>query len=110
MSIFAKKVDSRGDVEPARPIEALSTAMPKPKPSAAASAASGRGYGIAEAIQLMRSLPIDQNVDLVVRVIRATLASLNVRVQDIIDDATRKEKSTEEGITALHGKVADLEK
>jgi hypothetical protein len=104
MSIFAKKVDGRGEGEPARPIEPISTAA-KPAPTS-----SARGYGIAEAIQLMRSLPIDQNVDLVVRVIRATLASLNVRVQDIIDDATRKEKSTQDGIAALHAKVADLEK
>ena len=99
MSIFAKKQewDHKGTAD-------VGSATPPP-----ASTSKG-GYGIAEAIQLMRSLPIDQNVDLVVRVIRATLASLNVRVQDIIDDATRKEKTTQEGIAALHGKVAELEK
>ncbi len=58
----------------------------------------------------MRSLPVDQNVDLIVQVIRATLASMNVKVQDIIEDAIRKEKATEAGISALHGKVADLER
>ena len=63
----------------------------------------------ADAIQLMRSLPVDQNVDLVVQVIRATLASMNVRVHDIIEDASRKEKATEAGIALLHSKVADLE-
>jgi hypothetical protein len=58
----------------------------------------------------MRSLPVDQNVDLIVQVIRATLASMNVKVGDIIEDAIRKEKATEAGISALHGKVAELER
>ena len=67
-------------------------------------------YGIAEAIQLMRSLPVDQHPDLVVRVVRATLGSLNVRLPDIIEDASRKQKQVEERIAAEHGQVADLEK
>ena len=79
--------------------------------TAAAPAAAGpRGYGIAEAIQLMRSLPVEQNAELVVRVVRATLASLNVRLPDIIEDATRKQKATQDRITAEHAQVADLEK
>jgi hypothetical protein len=67
-------------------------------------------YGIAETIQLMRSLPGDQNVELVVRVVRATLASLNVRLPEIIDDATRKEKFTRDRIADFHAKNAELEK
>ena len=35
---------------------------------------------------------------------------MNVRVQDIIEDAVRKEKATEAGIGTLHGKVAELER
>src|SRR5258706_15999959 len=58
----------------------------------------------------MRALPVDQNVGLIVQVIRATLASMNVRVQDIIEDARRKEQATEAGIQELHGKVAELER
>jgi hypothetical protein len=67
-------------------------------------------YGIAETIQLMRSLPADQNGELVVRVVRATLASLNVRLPEIIEDATRKEKATRERIADFHAKNAELEK
>ncbi len=67
-------------------------------------------YGISETIQLMRSLPADQNVELVVRVVRATLASLNVRLPEIIDDATRKEKFVRERIADFHAKNAELEK
>ena len=44
------------------------------------------------------------------RVVRATLASLNVRLPDIIEDATRKQKATQDRITAEHGQVAELEK
>jgi hypothetical protein len=104
MSMFAKKQDSRGEADPSRPAE-----LGAP-PSPGAPTGSRGGYSIADAIHLMRSLPVDQNVDLVVRVVRATLASVNVKVQDIIEDAARKEKSIQEGISVLHGKVKELEK
>ena len=48
-------------------------------------------YGIDEAIKLMRTLPVEENVELVVRVIKTTLESLRVRVGDIIDDASRRQ-------------------
>lgn len=94
MSIFAKKGDpvqgSRGN---------------------GGSVASGVGpaFGISEAIQLLRSLPNDQNAELIVRVVRTTLESLNVHLSDIIDDASRKEQLTEERVAAVRGQVADLE-
>jgi predicted RNase H-like nuclease (RuvC/YqgF family) len=103
MSIFAKKQDY--DHKPA--------SEPSTTPATAATtttAAARKDYGIQEAIQLLRGLPVDQNPELVVRVVRATLASLNVKLADIIDDASRKQKGTQERITAEHGKVADLEK
>jgi hypothetical protein len=67
-------------------------------------------YGIAEAIQLMRTLPTDQGGDLVVRVVRATLASLEVRLPDIIEDASRKQKVVRDRIADFHAKNAELEK
>ena len=76
----------------------------------AASTTGKKGYGIAEAMQLMRSLPVDQQPDLVVRVVRATLASLDVRLPDIIEDASRRQKATQDKIAAEHAQVADLEK
>ena len=97
MSIFAKKQESDQRATDGG-------GMPPPVTT------SRGGYGIAEAIQLLRGLPVDQNPDLVVRVVRATLASLNVQLTDIIDDATRKQKATQERIASEHGKVAELEK
>ena len=91
MSIFAKKIDSeqgsRGDA-----------------------GLAGRGFGIDEAIQLLRSLPVDQNAELIVRVVRTTLESLNVHLPDIIEDANRKQRATQERIASVHIQIADLEK
>jgi hypothetical protein len=103
MAMFSKKSEPRVELEPAR---RAPEASPPPIPAAA----SVRTYGIGDAIHLMRSLPVDENVDLVVQVIRATLASMNVRVQDIIEDANRKLRATEAEITGLHGKVTELER
>jgi len=102
MSIFAKKQDWDRDQKPAEP-------SPAHAPASSARS-SNNGYGIAEAIQLLRGLPVDQNPDLIVRVVRATLASLNVHLSDIIDDAAKKQKATQERIASEHAKVADLEK
>src|SRR4051812_12313143 len=101
MSIFAKKqeLDQRMNGDGANPTTTLPAASP-----------SKGGYGIAEAIQLLRGLPVDQNPDLVVRVVRATLASLSVHLSDIIEDASKKQKATQDRIAAEHGKVAELEK
>ena len=98
MAMFAKKLD--GDSKLGMDAAVLPVAT----------SASSRGYGIAETIQLMRELPGDQNAELVVRVVRATLASLNVRLPDIIEDAARKQKTIQDRIAAVHGTIADLEK
>jgi len=79
-------------------------------PAITSTSAGRGGYGIAEAIQLLRGLPVDQNPDLVVRVVRATLASLSVHLSDIIEDANKKQKATQERIATQHTKVAELEK
>jgi hypothetical protein len=103
MALFTKKSEAKIELEQFPRAHAVSA---PPIPTAPAR----RSYGIADAILLMRSLPVDQNVDLIVQVIRATLASMNVRVHDIIEDARRKEQATEAGIQSLHGKVAELER
>ena len=72
--------------------------------------ASARGYGIAEAMLLMRTLPVDQNVELVVRVIRSTLESMDVQLPDIIDDAVAKEKTLESRMETLNGEIAEFSK
>jgi hypothetical protein len=104
MAIFTKKSEPKIELEQFPPRPSMVSAPPIP------TAPARRVYGIGDAIMLMRSLPVDQNVDLIVQVIRATLASMNVRVQDIIEDARRKEQATEAGIQSLHVKVAELER
>src|SRR5215471_17471865 len=98
MSIFAKKPDW-GDI-----------GLTPQHPPAGGPGHKGPAYGIAEAIQLMRNLPVDQHPDLIVRVVRTTLASLNVHLPEIIEDASKKEKSIQERIAAVHGQIAELEK
>ena len=79
-----------------------------PDESGARTAVSSH-YGIADAMRLMRSLPLEQNLDLVVRVVRVTLSSVNVRIEDIVEDATRRQKDIQDNIASLHEKVAELE-
>jgi hypothetical protein len=67
-------------------------------------------YGIEQAIQLMRALPMDQNPALVVAVIKTTLESLKVKVSDIISDASRKQKDLEDRVGNLKRAIADFEK
>ena len=100
MAIFANK-KNEAESGPKVGVAMPAAAVPRP----------GRGaYGIAEAIQLLRTLPIDQNAELIVRVVRSTLESLNVHLPDIIEDATRKQQMVQERIAAMHVQVADLEK
>jgi len=96
MSIFAKKVDA--------------TQGPPNNLGLPPSASSPGKYGIADAIQLMRTLPVDHNAELIVRVVRATLASLNVHLAVIIDDASGKQKTIQDQMAAIHVQIADLEK
>jgi hypothetical protein len=103
MAMFAKKENWEQKV-------AAEVGGPAPAPLPAKTAQPPLKYGIAEAIQLMRSLPADQQGELVVRVVRATLASLNVRLPEIIEDASRKEKAVRERIAEFHAKNAELEK
>lgn len=67
-------------------------------------------YGIEQAITLMRALPMDQNPELVVAVIKTTLESLKVKVSDIIVDADKKTKDLEERVGNLKRAIADFEK
>jgi hypothetical protein len=105
MAIFSKKSDwdQKSNAEAAGETVAGATAAP------IALRGSG-GYGIAETIQLMRTLPVDRDGELVFRVVRATLASVNVHLPEIIEDASRKQKATQEKIAAEQVQIAELEK
>jgi hypothetical protein len=96
-----------------RPIAASATAPkaePAPRAAEPVDDEPRPHYGIDQAIQLMRALPVDQNVELVVQVIKTTLESLKVKVSDIIHDADRKTKDLEERVSNLKRAIADFEK
>jgi hypothetical protein len=67
-----------------------------------------RSYGIAETTLLMRTLPVDQNVELVVRVVRNTLESMDVQLPDIIEDAQLRESSLQERMQTLNSEIAEF--
>jgi predicted nucleic acid-binding Zn-ribbon protein len=67
-------------------------------------------YGIERAIQLMRSLPTEQNPELVAMVITSTLESLEMNVSDIIEDARSRQADLEARIGTIKAKNSALEK
>jgi cell division protein FtsB len=72
--------------------------------------AVGRRVGVDHAIQLMRSLPTDKNISLVVTVLKTTLESLGIRVADIVQDAANRERELERRTAQLKAEIANLEK
>jgi hypothetical protein len=96
MSLFSKKppihvVEDPPAVEPEAPRRL------KPK------------YGIDATIELMRTLPVEKQPDLIGLVVKNTLMSMNVDLRDIIHDAEAKEVGVRDQITKLKTNIADLE-
>lgn len=88
------------------------SARPPATPTADARSASRAPvstYGIDDAIQLMRTLP-QENVELVVRVVKHTLESTRIDIGAIIDDASQKQQRIESRISVLKDAIADLER
>jgi hypothetical protein len=100
MSFFGKKTDKPEEPQIA-PAEPVPQQVPGP--------AQRPAYGIEEAMRLMRSLPVDQNVDLVVHVIKSTLESMNVRLADILNDAAHRQQVLGTRIKDLKGEIAGLQ-
>jgi predicted nucleic acid-binding Zn-ribbon protein len=67
-------------------------------------------YGIDRAMELMRSLPTDQNPELVAMVITSTLESLDMKVAEIIEDAKSRQTDLEARIGVIKAKNSALEK
>lgn len=95
------------------PAGARSAGPSSPAPLASARPAGGRSpvtsYGIDDAIQLMRTLP-QENVELVVRVVKHTLESTRIDIAAIIDDASQKQQRIEARVGILKDAIADLER
>lgn len=73
-------------------------ALPEPTPD----------YGIDKAIELMRQLPED-NIELVVQVVKTTLESLGIDVGSIIQDAALRQSDIQTRIGVLRKEIAGLE-
>lgn len=100
--------------QPAPPPKLPGTMM-EPTPTAPAAAAKAAlpertGYGIDDAIKLMRTLPIDENAELVVRVMKSTLESLRVRVGDILEDATKRQDALKKKIGDYQAQIVQFER
>lgn len=65
-------------------------------------------YGIEEAILLMKALPRDNN-EVVVTVVKKTLESTNIEVQDIIDDANTREERMRAKQKQLETEIKNLQ-
>jgi hypothetical protein len=98
----------QGSVAPKQPPAALEGG--KPPPPVLPPARTTPRYGIDEAIRLMRTLPVDDNPDLVVRVIKRTLESLSVKVPEIIEDAAKRQESLRAKISEHQAAIVQLER
>jgi cell division protein FtsB len=110
----AKNEATEPDSQPTAQPDSQPTAQPDSQPTAqpdsqpTAPAARVPAYGIDNAIELMRSLPSD-NIELVVKVVKHTLESLQIRTADIIHDAIAKQESIEARLKQLRAEIADYE-
>lgn len=91
-------------VEPP-PAPAALPAPPAPPPKPAAPT-----FGIDNAIKLMRALPLDEDPDLVLRVVRKTLRSTGVSVEELVDAAKKREASLVESIAKDRASIEQLER
>jgi hypothetical protein len=97
--------DTRNNATPG-----TTTPQEMPASSARGAGAAQKRFGIDRAIQLMRSLPTEQNPELVAMVIASTLESLQMNVSDIIEDAHARAIELEARIGSIKAKNKELEK
>jgi len=106
MGLFGTKKDEKPAAPSGPEIE-----PPRAAPASQVRAAEpGARVGIDHAIQLIRSLPTEKNVDLVVKVLKTTLESLGIRVADIVLDAAQRQKDLQSRVGQLTSEIEHLEK
>lgn len=74
------------------------------------SAETNMRYGIDDAIKLMRTLPVEENENLVVRVMKTTLASLRVSIGDIVDDALKRQDVLGKKVADYRAQITSFER
>jgi hypothetical protein len=94
------------------PVEsvALSVAGKSVRDERAARDTEDQDYGIERAIQLMRLLPGDSNLELIVQVVKKTLESTNILVPRIIEDASRKQTNIDMRVSELEREIGEFER
>lgn len=104
-----------GDFDAGPPIAPPAIAPPPPPPPGmqqiqlTAPAAVPTSYGIQRAIELMRALPVDDDTSLVLRVVRKTLQSTGVSLEEIIRTAKEREAAVVKGIESDRTAIEQLE-
>lgn len=81
-------------------------AVPPPPPEAAR---VKMHFSVEDFLKLANDLPVRENTALVVRVIEATLSSVNIHIGDIIPEIARRESVVQDRIEATQKRVEDLE-
>ena len=109
MSLWAKSKGEEKQPAAAAAPGAGSAEMPASRRQETAPQAGAR-VGIDHAIQLIRSLPTEKNVTLVVTVLKTTLESLGIRVADIVRDAVQRQQELEARVAQFKGEIQSLEK
>jgi hypothetical protein len=66
-------------------------------------------YGFEQVAELMRALPLGENRDLVVRVFKKTLESVNISLEIVVEDANRKLAEISEKIGQVKQVILDLQ-
>src|SRR5262245_49920883 len=120
MGLFEKKLkagnqspraaadDFDGPVEEVRLTSVPAAAARASEKQADQPPADAGDYGIDKAIELMRKLP-GENVELVVRVVKTTLESMQISVSAIVRDAKSKEARLGGRVDTLRKEIAELE-
>ena len=65
-------------------------------------------YTIEQAIQLMNGLPVDMNQELVIQVMKASLESAGISVEDLFLSATQRQEEITQEIMKLQSEISAL--
>ena len=90
------------------PAESTPAVTSQPAASRLSKSTRSQGYGIEDAIALMRKLP-NVNSEITITVVKKTLESANIQVEEIISDAERKESQIETRTDELSKEIAELQ-
>ncbi|WP_455211084.1 hypothetical protein [Kaarinaea lacus] len=102
---FETEIASAPDEEtpaPSANVQQSSAASSSPR------ASIKQSYGIEDAIALMRKLP-NVNSEITITVVKKTLESANIQVEQIISDAARKESQIENRTEQLSKEISELQ-